>query len=595
LEESGQVAIADKELTREGGPVEDRHLAMAFKAGDASSYGVIHQRYRAEVETLCRRMLGNYHDAEEATQETFIRVFQALPRFNGQYRLRPWIAKIATNVCLDMLRARTRANRVEYRGNGNGHTNGSGDGLGHANGHGNGHGQYASTEEWAERHQASGNGNGNGDLLDPLEILERRSQATEVREALATLPDHYRMALLMREYEGFSHEEIGAVLGMSTSQVKALLHRAKKSFRRVWTLAATRSFGLALPLLGWLRRFGRKAVEVSQPVTTGAAAGSQTATSVVTSVAASPVTASVAERAMAVIAAVTVTGAIGVGAVTVAHHHHAAAPKKAVVATVTTAPPTVAPAGKAKATPAPPVPANSPDDKIGFLPAPPNIVLTPTVAPSATGTGSATGALPSPPPQPEPPDVDPSPPASTGGTPDPTTTPTPSASPTPAVVIPDPPAWSGGFDIAFEGGDLCVCDGLTMIPLSSSGTPGQDFRFSQQLKGSGDLAGVTWDVDITVIASIPGADKDGTLKLAFTLTDADGTSYQFDGQGSLAPVPGDHADGIWSYAVAGSWSSGPDLGESGNIDGVFSWWTDGHTDNRQDQPVASTLRLTQAS
>src|SRR5438093_7880826 len=151
-------------------------------------------------------MLGNYHDAEEATQETFLRVYQALPRFNGQYRLRPWIAKIATNVCLDMLRARTRSNRIHV--NGHGHSNGNG--YGHSNGNGNGYG-HLSTEEWAEQHSTNGNGR-SSDTLDPLEILERRSEDGEVRAALNTLPDHYRMALSMREYEGFSHEEIGAVL-----------------------------------------------------------------------------------------------------------------------------------------------------------------------------------------------------------------------------------------------------------------------------------------------------------------------------------------------------------------------------------------------
>src|SRR5438093_19685 len=163
-------------------------------------------------------MLGNYHDAEEATQETFIRVYQALPRFNGQYRLRPWIAKIATNVCLDMLRARTRANRLEHNGNGNGN--------GHANGNGNGYGHFPTTEEWAE-YQANGN--------------------------------------------------------------------------------------------------------------------AHTASSVVSSVAASPVTTSVAERVVGVLAAVTVTGAIGVGAVTVAQHHHAAPPKRAPVVAASVVSPPVAP------------------------------------------------------------------------------------------------------------------------------------------------------------------------------------------------------------------------------------------------------------
>jgi RNA polymerase sigma-70 factor (ECF subfamily) len=582
LGEVGQVAVTDKELTEENGPaLEDRYLAKAFQAGDPSSYRLIHQRYRAEVEALCRRMLGNFHDAEEATQETFIRVYQALPRFNGQYRLRPWIAKIATNVCLDMLRTRTRAKRLELNGNGNGN--------GHANGNGNGHGHFPTTEEWAEYH-ANGNGHVNGDLLDPLEILERRSESGEVRAALATLPDHYRMALLMREYEGFSHEEIGAVLGMSTSQVKALLHRAKKSFRRVWTNAATRSFGLVLPLLGWLRRLGRRAVEVSQPVATGAAASSQAASSVVSSVAASPVTASMAERVVGVLAAVTVTGAIGVGAVT-ATHHHASPARKAPAVVASLLPPPAAPAVKHhRATVVPAVPVTN--EKATVLPTSPNVILSPSPAPSTASNAQT------PPPTPGPtegsPATEPSPSDSGTPTPDPSGTPAAQPSPSPATVVvlpPLPPDWGGSFKVSFAGGDLCVCDGLHMTPMSSSGTPGKDFRFVQQLTGTGSLGGDTWNVAVTVAASIPGPDRDGFVKLVFTLTAADGSRYRYDGTGTMTAYPGGPSDGIWTYSLNGSWVSGPDLGQSGDFHGLARWWTDGADDNR---PVESTMLLTQA-
>ncbi len=580
LEEFAQVAIKERELSQASGPApEDRHLAKAFQAGDASSYRVIHQRYRAEVETLCRRMLGNYHDAEEATQETFIRVFQALPRFNGQYRLRPWIAKIATNVCLDMLRARTRANRFQV--NGNGHGNGNGNG--HSNGNGNGYG-HLSTEEWAEQH-ASGNGR-SAEVLDPLEILERRTEDREVRAALDTLPDHYRMALLMREYEGFSHEEIGAVLGMSTSQVKALLHRAKKSFRKVWLQAATRSFGLLLPLFGWMRRFGRKAVEVSQPVAGGAAATTQTATTVVSQVAASPVGASLTERVVGVLAAVTVTGAIGVGAVTAVNHHHGAAKKPAPV--VATAPPAPAPAVTTGGSAITPPPSLATVKGESLAPAP-KVDKHPRATPGDTGTGSSTGTVtqtvgP-------PPDGDPSTEPTPGDSGTPTTDPSQTPGPTPSVVpptieVPPAPDWSGSFKLATEGGDLDV-SGLKISSFNPTNVPGSDFRFSEQLSGSGDLTGVTWDLAATLSASAPGAGDSGSANLTFSLTGPD-TTYHFDAHPILTLVK--KADGIWTYQISGSWSSA-DLEASGDLNGFIAWWTDGTSA----QPVESTLYLTQAS
>jgi len=162
------------------------------------------------------------------------------------------------------------------------------------------------------------------------------------------------------------------------------------------------------------------------------------------------------------------------------------------------------------------------------------------------------------------------------------------------VVIPPAPDWSGSVHIALEGGDLCVCDGVSNTPLSSSGTPGQSFRFQEHLAGSGDLAGETWAVEASVAASTPGADQDGTMKVTVTMTGPDGTVYKIEGQANMAPVPSDHSDGIWAWQLVGTWSL-PNLGWSGNIDGLFSWWSSSGNDNRPDQPVGSTLSLTQAS
>src|SRR5919108_6593305 len=116
-------------------PVTDRELVLAFQAGDQDAYDEIYRRCRPVVESISRRLLKNPDDAQEASQETMLRVLQALPRFNGRYLLQAWAARIATNVCLDALRARTRspengdqpseeqlaAAHVNGNGNGNGH------------------------------------------------------------------------------------------------------------------------------------------------------------------------------------------------------------------------------------------------------------------------------------------------------------------------------------------------------------------------------------------------------------------------------------------------------------------------------------------
>src|SRR5919106_4201289 len=90
------------------GAPEERELADAFKRGDEDAYTAIYERYFPRVLSVCRRMLGNPDDAQEAAQEAFLRIYQGLPRFNGRYRLGAWAVRIATNVCLDQLRARSR-------------------------------------------------------------------------------------------------------------------------------------------------------------------------------------------------------------------------------------------------------------------------------------------------------------------------------------------------------------------------------------------------------------------------------------------------------------------------------------------------------
>src|SRR5689334_9645143 len=99
---------AEDRLGRGEVATEDKDLAIAFKNGELGAYDAIYGRYSDRVNGVCRRMLGQSEDAKEASQEVFLRVYQALPRFNGRYQLGAWITRIATNVCLDQIRGRNR-------------------------------------------------------------------------------------------------------------------------------------------------------------------------------------------------------------------------------------------------------------------------------------------------------------------------------------------------------------------------------------------------------------------------------------------------------------------------------------------------------
>ncbi|HEX6331536.1 MAG TPA: sigma-70 family RNA polymerase sigma factor, partial [Actinomycetota bacterium] len=93
--------------------LDDRMLVLDFQAGNPGAFVEIHRRYGPLARHVCGRLLQNRADADEAFQEAMIRVFQGLHRFNGRYALQPWIARIATNVSLDQIRARSRRPQVE--------------------------------------------------------------------------------------------------------------------------------------------------------------------------------------------------------------------------------------------------------------------------------------------------------------------------------------------------------------------------------------------------------------------------------------------------------------------------------------------------
>src|ERR687896_1778868 len=191
------------ELVYDGSPVgtpEERELALAFQNGERDAYDRIHDRYAPRVLSVCRRMLGDPDDAQEAAQEAFLRVYQGLPKFNGRFRLGAWIVRIATNVCLDQLRSRNRRP------------------------------SELAPLEVLDLEYASP-----VDDSDPELLFLRHAEGRRVRRVLESLPPMHRAAIVLRDFEGVSYADIAETLGITECQVKALLHRARRGFKRSWT------------------------------------------------------------------------------------------------------------------------------------------------------------------------------------------------------------------------------------------------------------------------------------------------------------------------------------------------------------------------
>lgn len=202
----------------------DRELVTAFQRGDQGAYEAIYRRHIGRVRRSCSRVLTDPNDVEEAAQETFLKAYQALPHFNGRYQLGAWLSRIAVNVCIDHVRSRSRHQHLV--------------GL-----------PSESNLEWADD--------------GPEEVVAGGNP--RIDETLKDMQPLHAAALRLRAVDGLSHREMAGRLRMSPDQVKALLHRARRSFKRAWE----RVEGWALaPVFALRSQFGQRS-EVSCAGVTG--------------------------------------------------------------------------------------------------------------------------------------------------------------------------------------------------------------------------------------------------------------------------------------------------------------------------------------
>ena len=169
--------------------------------GDASAFASLLQRYERQIYGFTYRMMGgNAADADDLTQETFIKAYRALPRTVEVLHVSAWLHRIAANSCRDELRRRRRTRCQPW------------DPVIHEPA------AHVGAEE------------------NPESLLLQKEADEWVQSVLNCMKPRNKQALVLREYQGLSCEEIGAIMGVSHKAVKSTLFRARDEFR---SLAAT--------------------------------------------------------------------------------------------------------------------------------------------------------------------------------------------------------------------------------------------------------------------------------------------------------------------------------------------------------------------
>jgi RNA polymerase sigma-70 factor (TIGR02960 family) len=171
----------------------DRTMKAAI-AGDEPAFAALTERHRPELHVHCYRMLASFDEAEDAVQETFLNAWRGRSGFDGGSHFRAWLYRIATNVCLDMLRRSSRRTAG---------------------------GSFAEIP-WLQPYP---------DLLPESLAIARETISLAFLAALQVLPPRQRAALIARDVLGWSARETASALGTSVAAANSALQRARATMQ----------------------------------------------------------------------------------------------------------------------------------------------------------------------------------------------------------------------------------------------------------------------------------------------------------------------------------------------------------------------------
>lgn len=182
--------------------VSDWELIELFRKGNEEVFEEIVRRYQKKVYNTTYRMMGNHEDASDLAQEAFIRIYRNLRSFQGKSSFSTWLFTITTNVCRDELRKRQRRLQAQSLSE-----------------------PVQFDDGEVEREIAD-------DSMAPEVMSLHREMQDEIQAVIEQLPSEQKEAIILREFQGLSYEEIAEISGVAVGTIKSRISRARQSMKK---------------------------------------------------------------------------------------------------------------------------------------------------------------------------------------------------------------------------------------------------------------------------------------------------------------------------------------------------------------------------
>ena len=180
--------------------IPSEELMARIAEGDEDVFEILVNRHQTSILNLIYRFIGDRTQAKDLAQEVFLKVWQSAQNYEPKAKFTTWIYRITANLCFNELKSARRKKWFSFNRS-------------------NEDGEHTFEETLSDSAPSA------------EDLLLEKERSRQISDALQSLPDNQRMALVLKRYDGLSYQEIAQIIGCSVSAVESLLVRAKRTLQ----------------------------------------------------------------------------------------------------------------------------------------------------------------------------------------------------------------------------------------------------------------------------------------------------------------------------------------------------------------------------